>query len=85
MCNCGNKRKEFSQRSHAGNITALKKTAEQVSPVYSSFEYIGKTALTVTGNITRTQYRFNYPGARQNIDYRDVTSITAIPVLKKVT
>jgi hypothetical protein len=85
MCNCGNKRREFSQQLHAGSVNTQKRTQAQTSPTYAGFEYIGKTALTIIGNVTGTRYRFNYPGNRQNIDNRDVPGITAIPVLKKVT
>jgi hypothetical protein len=85
MCNCGNKRMEYSQQAHAGSrVNTKTRTPVQTPPVYASFEYIGKTALTIRGNITRTEYRFNFPGNRQNIDYRDIPAIMAIPVLKRV-
>ena len=48
------------------------------------FEYIGKSALTVIGNVTRKHYRFNYPGDKQNIDYGDVQGVMTVPVLKKI-
>ena len=83
MCNCGKKRREFSKQAHAGAGQAQTKTSAQTSQTYSSFEYTGKTALTLVGSVTRTKYRFNYPGAKQNIDYRDIDGVIAIPVLKK--
>ena len=85
MCNCGNKRKEFSQAPHANSVHTQAKPSVQPPGANSSFEYVGKTALTVTGNVTGTQYRFNYPGSRQNIDYRDIAGIRTVPVLKAVT
>lgn len=75
---------EFSQQSRAGRINPQQRTLLPSPPGYASFEYTGKTALTLIGNVTGMQYRFNYTGNRQNIDYRDVPSIMVIPVLKKV-
>lgn len=49
------------------------------------FEYTGKTAITVTGNISGKQYRFNSPGDKQLIDYRDAAGMTKVPVLKRVS
>lgn len=74
---------EYSQHSHSANVNAKMSIPVQTSN-YSSFEYVGKTALTVIGNVTGTQYRFNYPGNRQNIDYRDIPGIIDVPVLKRV-
>lgn len=84
MCNCGKKRTEYSQQTHAGSVNTQKGTAVQNPPGYARFEYTGKTALTITGNITGMRYRFNYPGNTQNIDHRDMPGMIAIPVLKKV-
>jgi hypothetical protein len=81
MCNCGKKRMQYSQ--HPEKVQAKNDVSLQNSS-YSTFEYTGKTALTIVGNITGIQYRFNYPGNKQNIDYRDVPGIRTIPVLKKV-
>ena len=48
-----------------------------------NFEYVGKTALTVTGNKTGNRYRFYRPGDIQAINYLDVEGMITIPVLKK--
>jgi len=80
MCNCGKKR--ISQSNP--NVNTKKEIPVQAIG-HVRFEYIGKPALTVIGNFTRKQYRFNYPGDRQNIDYRDMQAIMTIPVLKKVS
>lgn len=83
MCNCGNKRMEFSQHAPADNQPPRMRTQQTIA--FASYEYTGKTALTVVGNVTGKQYRFSYPGNRQNIDYRDIPGLTGIPVLKKIT
>ena len=82
MCNCGHKRTAYSQQS-SPDTQPTKMNIPVQTAAYVSFEYIGKTALTVTGNVTGKQYRFNNPGTRQNIDFRDVPGMIAIPVLKK--
>ena len=48
------------------------------------FEYVGRTALTIIGPVTRTSYRFDSPGARVTIDPRDRNSLYLVPVLKEV-
>ena len=76
MCNCGSKR---SQLSNAGTTVHSPAIADQSSTV---FEYIGKTALTITGAITGRRYRFNKPGDIQSIDPRDVNSVLSVPVVR---
>jgi hypothetical protein len=49
-----------------------------------TFEYLGRTGLTVKGSMTGRQYRFDKPGARVQVDPRDRPSILAIPLLKPV-
>ena len=48
------------------------------------FEYVGRTALTVVGGVTGTQYRFAQPGSRLTVDRRDRDSLDALPMLKQV-
>ncbi len=84
MCNCGKRRTDYSQQTHSANSNT-KLSNRSLSPAFSSFEYTGKTALSVTGKITRTQYRFNTPGSRQNIDARDAPGLMSVPVLRKLT
>lgn len=50
-----------------------------------TFEYIGKTALTVIGPVSRTPYRFGSPGARLSVDPRDRVALSAVPVLRFVS
>lgn len=49
-----------------------------------SFEYIGKTALTVQGKISGKTYRFNKPGDIQQVGYRDAPSLMNLAFLKKL-
>jgi len=49
-----------------------------------AFEYVGPTAMSVMGPITRTQYRFHNTGARLGIDHRDVPYVTGVPNLRRV-
>lgn len=49
-----------------------------------TFEYIGRTGLTVTGAVTGRVYRFERAGSRVGVDPRDRPSMGAIPVLRQV-
>jgi hypothetical protein len=82
MCNCGKKRTEYSQQGNAA--TQLKAPVSSIQQNTNSvFEYTGKTALTVTGNITGRSYRFNRPGDLQSIDPRDTAGMMSVPVLRR--
>jgi hypothetical protein len=48
------------------------------------YEYTGTTGMTVTGPISGARYRFDRPGARLQIDGRDVLSMRALPNLRRV-
>ena len=48
------------------------------------YEYTGKTGMTVTGSISGARYRFDRPGARVQIDGRDVPSMRTLPNLRRV-
>jgi hypothetical protein len=93
MCNCGNKRNSLRQEPINQNIYTqqmqqpiheqqVKATAQAKQIVM--FQYTGKTRLTVTGTITRKNYRFNFPGDIQHIELSDAAAMTAVPVLKRV-
>ncbi|MEO6168186.1 MAG: hypothetical protein ABIO46_03655 [Chitinophagales bacterium] len=79
MCNCGKKRMEYSSRRNDSGIS----TEQIESESDITFEYTGKTALTVTGNRTGNRYRFYRPGEILSVDYRDAAGMISIPVLKK--
>jgi len=49
-----------------------------------TFEYVGRTGLTARGGVTGTTYRFDRPGARVSIDPRDMPSLLAVPVLRRI-
>jgi hypothetical protein len=87
MCNCGKKRVEFSQQSYSASagVGVHQRLSMPVQTAsYSAFEYTGKTALTLRGNVTGNQYRFNAPGNRQNIDHRDIAGLRSVSVLRRV-
>lgn len=49
-----------------------------------TFEYVGRTSLTVFGPITGAPYRFHKPGSRLQVDSRDQGALSNVPVLKFV-
>lgn len=48
------------------------------------FEYIGPTALVLTGAYTGHRYYFRQPGARVHVDGRDYHALQAVPVLRTI-
>lgn len=84
MCNCGNKRTALTveQPANAGIISSAESNTTN-SKNQIRFEYIGKTALTVTGSITGKRYRFSVPGEFLQVDVRDASVLMSIPVLRK--
>jgi hypothetical protein len=83
MCNCGNKRASLNQHTNLQS-EAMRSKKYHSSTNGIKFQYIGKTALSAIGSITGKQYRFNFTGDIQLIDSRDVYSMAAITVLKKI-
>ncbi|WP_221394475.1 hypothetical protein [Dyadobacter sp. NIV53] len=59
-------------------------SSEKYSLNDTFFEYTGKTGLTVTGSVTGRKYRFNNPGDKVIIHYKDMPGMLTIPVLKEV-
>jgi len=47
-------------------------------------EYVGRTALVVTGPYTGERYRFDQPGSRLSVDPRDQQSMLSLPMLRSV-
>ncbi|MEO7045935.1 MAG: hypothetical protein ABI091_11560 [Ferruginibacter sp.] len=85
MCNCGNKRNQFSsQQSFKTNEAAGTQLLQKKMWPDVSFEYKGKTALTIKGNVSGKNYRFSKPGDIQQIDYRDAPSIMRVGALMKL-
>ena len=48
------------------------------------FEYVGETAISVLGPITRMRYRFAHQGARIEVDQRDAPYLSAVPKLRRM-
>jgi len=84
MCNCGKKRSGYSQNQASKINTVGKAAVGEEAAGYISFEYTGKSALTVIGNVTGTKYRFTSPGNTQNVNHLDAAGMMAVPVLKKI-
>ncbi|AHF17732.1 hypothetical protein [Niabella soli] len=84
MCNCGNRRQQFQQQVVARHYDQPAENAVEKKVQDVTFEYIGKTALTVTGSITRKRYYFSHPDQVLKVDYRDAPGMMAVPLLKKV-
>ena len=80
MC-CGHGRKQLSH-SFSTQVSAPPSAPQQ--PSTSILEYLGSTALTVFGPVTRAQYRFAHPGAQVQVDVRDQAALARIPVLRQV-
>ena len=74
MC-CGNPRQRISTGAQRVSRPAHMQAAAAAKPV---FEYIGATALTVVSPITRKTYRFERPGARVEVDARDLSWVAFV-------
>jgi hypothetical protein len=85
MCNCGNKRNTYPQQQSPQQASSVNANTSKtgINVGNTNFEYTGKTALTVIGNVTGKKYRFNNPGDIQAIDLRDVAGMAMVPVLKR--
>ena len=51
---------------------------------HAFFEYVGATAMTVTGGGTGKTYRFDRPGVRLAVDPIDEPSLRSVPNLRQV-
>jgi hypothetical protein len=51
-------------------------------PPSALYEYTGATGMTVVGPISGRTYRFAQPGARVQVDARDIPSMTGLPNLR---
>lgn len=80
MCNCGSKRNTINNGSQAASSSPSE--AKMWSDV--RVKYTGKTALSVTGNITGNRYRFSQPGSELMVNFRDLSGLLQLPMLKKV-
>lgn len=48
------------------------------------YQYVGRTAMTVVSPVTGRQYRFDRPGAVQQVDARDCQLLERVPNVKPV-
>ena len=85
MCNCGKKRTELKQHPKASNTIMQTK----VQPVVQKkdtvlFTYTGNTGLTITGSVTKRNYRFNFSGDIQPVEMSDAIGMNKISVLMRV-
>jgi hypothetical protein len=81
---CGGKRARSVAVPTVTRVQPSRPVAPAVSAQPVTFEYIGNTALTVTGPMTRATYRFRAPGARVPVDARDARAVAALPHVRRV-
>lgn len=89
---CCNQKRAHWNRSVAPPRSTMTASAETAAPIVRelaltrtiAFEYVGETAMSVLGPITRTRYRFRGTGARVPIDHRDAPYVSAVPNLRRM-
>ena len=89
---CCNEQRALWNKSVASPRSTMTASAETAAPIVRelpltrtvAFEYVGETAMSVQGPMTRTQYRFRGTGARVGIDHRDVPYVSGVPNLRRV-
>jgi hypothetical protein len=61
--------------------------AQRTGPVSSAvlYQYTGATGMTVIGPISGARYRFDQPGAKVQIDRRDISSMAGLPNLSRLS
>ena|ERR1035441_7057424 len=86
---CNEKRAQWRRPlpfpSTASAAAAGARATVRESPMTQSvgLEYVGDTALSVVGPITRMQYRFPRTGARLEVDHRDAPYLSGVPHLRR--
>jgi hypothetical protein len=68
------------ERQH-GEPAPVARAAAQQAPV--EFEYVGPTAMTVTGGGSGRRYRFAATGARLVVDASDAAAFAGVPNLRR--
>jgi hypothetical protein len=85
MC-CGRNRAQLNTRTATKPMTTPSKAPDSTQePPRVPFMYVGNTAMTVTGPISGTQYRFNQPGSTLDIDARDRILLASIRQLRQIS
>jgi len=83
MC-CGRNRAQSMTRPGPPKAGPATSAAPHKLPSTISFIYIGNTALTVTGPISGLEYRFDRPGARVEVDWRDRILLASVRQLRQI-
>ncbi len=76
MLRSGTPNEPRSSRIYAGN--------QQRQPAKVPFVYVGNGSLSVTGPISGIRYTFTHPGAKVQVDARDLAMIASIRHLRQV-
>lgn len=82
MC-CGRNRTQMRATVSPPSRPAVNAPPQKL-PSHVSFVNIGNTAITVKGPITGLEYRFDRPGARLEVDWRDRILLASIRQLRQV-
>jgi hypothetical protein len=80
MACCGHGR---GQMTMSGRIAGQTRGPVPVSSAVL-YRYTGATGMTVLGPISGTRYRFDQPGAKLQIDRRDLSSMAGLPNLQRL-
>ena len=83
---CGNKRAQAATQPLRVNAALAQSFGRQqvIVPDQVRYRYDGHTTLTVVGPISRTHYRFAFPGAVLDVDTRDAPAFMALPHLRRI-
>jgi hypothetical protein len=60
------------------------KRPQRTIPRVAIYEYTGTTGMTVMGPMSGLKYRFGQPGAKVQVDSRDVRSMAGLPNLRQL-
>jgi len=82
MSCCGNR--HTGQQTRTVPSSGPASNASESAPSDPVFEYLGASALTLTGPITGRTYCFEHRGARMPVNRHDAPSLLYIPNLKPV-
>jgi hypothetical protein len=80
MACCGQRR---AQVAGTGRGVGSARVIQRPSKI-ALYEYTGATGMTVTGPVSGAKYRFAQPGAKVQIDPRDLSSMTGLPNLRRI-
>jgi len=80
MACCGQQR---ALASGNGRDVETKRSSRPISRAVL-YEYSGATRMTVTGAASGLRYRFEQPGAKVQVDSRDVHSMAGLPNLRRL-